>query len=255
MAALTTPSTEQRTFRSRRSVDLVVNLAVLGVLWLCYAAVRGVTAGEFTAATDNAQAILQVQHLLGLPSELGFQQGLIEQTHLVKAANLYYIGVHFPATIGFLAWVWLRHRPRFDRVRNTLIAVTGAGLVIHVLYPLAPPRMIDGFVDTAAVFGPSPYDLSVSQAANQIAAMPSLHVGWALLVAIGVITILNSPYRWLALAHPAITLAVVVMTANHYWLDAGVAIALVAGAWISFGRASVVRRRTPQPTPKPTPSA
>ncbi len=234
MAALTTPAPEHHGSSRSRLIDFAWNVAVLGLLWFGYSAVRGVTADEFSVAMDNARDLLRLQHLLGLPSELGFQQGLIRRTHLIQAANSYYIGVHFPLTVTFLAWVWLRHRSKFDRIRNTLIAVTGTGLLIHLAYPLAPPRMVSGFVDTAAVFGPNPYDLSVSQAANQIAAMPSLHVGWALLVALGVISILQSPLRWLAVAHPAITLAVVVLTANHYWLDAAVAIALVTVCWIVF---------------------
>lgn len=257
MAALTSTRAEDGPrIPRRRSVDLVINLAVLAVLWIGYTAVRGVTADDFAVAMDNARDVLQVQNLLGLPSELGFQQVLIERTQLVKAANLYYIGVHFPATIGLLAWVWLRHRGRFDRIRNTLIAVTGAGLVIHVLFPLAPPRMVGGFVDTAAVFGPSPYDLSISQAANQIAAMPSLHVGWALIVSFGVITILHTRWRWLAIVHPAITLAVVVMTANHYWLDAAVAIALVLVGWIVFSRGRLAHHQTERPhAPTAAPTA
>lgn len=229
-------------------LDLTANVVVLGLLWLAYAAVRGVTADEIGVAMHNAQIVLDVQALLGLPSELGVQKLFLERTQLVKAANFYYIGMHFPVTIAFLAWVWLRHRSHFDRIRNTLIAVTGIGLVIHLLYPLAPPRMIGGFVDTAAVFGPNPYDLSISQAANQIAAMPSLHVGWAVLVAIGVIFICNSRWRWLALVHPAITLTVVVMTANHYWLDAWVAIALVLCGWLAFGWSRSRTRNAPTAT-------
>lgn len=250
MTALHQPA-EQRSLRDRRVLDLTANVTVLGLLWLLYAAVRGVTADEVGVAMQNAQLVLEVQDLLGLPSELGVQRLFLESTHLVKAANIYYIAVHFPATIAFLAWVWLRHRQHFDRIRNTLIAVTGIGLVIHLIYPLAPPRMIRGFVDTAAIFGPSPYDLSISQAANQIAAMPSLHVGWAVLVAIGVIFICRSRWRFLALVHPAITLTVVVMTANHYWLDAWVAIALVICGWLAFGwsRARPARQATQSHAP------
>lgn len=207
------------------------NIAAFVVLWAAYAVVRGITAGDLVSATQNAAAIIDLQQSLGLPSEAAVQSALLEHSWLVRGANLYYIGVHFPATIGFLAWAWLYRRSAFERIRNALIVTTGVGLVIHVLYPLKPPRMMAGFVDTAALIGPDPYELSISGGANQLAAMPSLHVGWALLVALGVIATGTARSKWLALLHPITTVAVVVVTANHYWIDAVVAGAIVVAAW------------------------
>ena len=89
--------------------------------------------------------------------------------------------------------------------------------------PLAPPRMLSslGFLDTMAVFGPSAYgDSTTATVANQFAAMPSLHVGWALLIAVVVVRTARTPWRWVAVLHPTITVLVVVATANHYWVDA-----------------------------------
>lgn len=218
-----------------RGIDLIGNAVLLAALWVLYSTVRGVTADEFTEAMRNAGEILRLQEALGLPSELAFQRSLLNRTGLLKAANIYYIAVHFPATLSFVGWVWIRHRDRYPRVRNTLIGVTAIGLALHVAYPLAPPRMTRGFVDTAAAFGPNLYDMSFSEAANQIAAMPSLHVGWALVVAFGTIWLFETRWRWLSLVHPAITLGVVVVTANHYWIDAIVAIILVATVWFLLG--------------------
>lgn len=237
----------------RRGFDLAANAAALGVLWIAYTAVRGVTADQLGVAFDNAADVLRFQQLLGLPSELRLQRRFLDQAGLLKAANTYYVAIHFPATVVFLGWAWLRHRERFSRIRNTLVGITIVGLAVHLLYPLAPPRMIHGFVDTAAVFGPNPYDMRISAAANQIAAMPSLHVGWALLIAVGLIAIISSPWRWLALAHPIITAGVVVLTANHYWTDAIVAASLVGIWWAILGRATPKRlasRRQDQPAPE-----
>lgn len=213
------------------SVDFVRNAALLGLLWATYAVVRGITAGDLVTATENAHRVIELQRSLGLPSEEDLQAAVLDQPWLLKCANVYYIGVHFPITIGFLVWVYRTHRPEFVRMRNALIATTGAGLFIHVIYPLKPPRMMAGFVDTAAVLGPDPYALGVSGGANQLAAMPSLHVGWALLIALGTVWIVPSKAKWLSMAHPAVTLAVVVLTANHYWVDALAAIAIVAAVW------------------------
>lgn len=224
----------ERPFLRVRGIDLMANVALLGLLWFAYSAVRGVTADDVTLAMGNAGDLLYFQDVVGLPSELAVQQMLMGKTALLKGANIYYVIAHFPVTIAFLAWAWLCHRDRFARIRNTIIAVTGAGLVVHVVFPLAPPRMLSGFVDTAAVFGPNPYDLKIASAANQIAAMPSLHVGWALLVAIGVVWILNSKWRYLAILHPIVTAGVVVITANHFWTDLIVAASLVLCGWVFF---------------------
>jgi hypothetical protein len=237
-----TRSPEPKTWSAdSRIADLLRNAGAGALLWLAYAAVRGLTAGDLTSATENAVAIMDLQRSLGLPSEAAVQRAVLDHPWLLRGANVYYIGVHFPATIGFLLWAWLCRRSHFSRIRNSLILVSGVGLVLHVLYPLKPPRMMGGFVDTAAVFGPDPYELSISGGANQFAAMPSLHVGWALLVAIGFIATATSRMRWLALLHPVVTLAVVVITANHYWLDAAVAVGIFLTAW-TLGRSGVEER-------------
>lgn len=209
-----------RSFLRQRGVDLAFNLGLLALLYVAYAVIRTVTADELTAAIANAIDLMSFQQLVGLPSELDLQYRLLSRGRLLRAANVYYAVLHFPATGAFMGWVWLRHRNRFEAIRNALIVATLAGLVAHVAYPLAPPRMIPGFIDTAAEYGPNPYDMAISASANQIAAMPSLHVGWALLVAIGTISILGSTWRFLILAHPIITTGVVIVTANHYWMDA-----------------------------------
>jgi hypothetical protein len=92
--------------------------------------------------------------------------------------------------------------------------------------------MLDGYVDTIARYGPAIYDgrSAVGKMANQFAAMPSLHFGWAVLVAYGVVRALHTRCRWLIVLHPMITLAAIVITANHYWLDALVALALIGAA-------------------------
>lgn len=129
------------------------------------------------------------------------------------------------------------------RTRRALVASTGVALAVYLLLPVAPPRMLPGFVDTAAVHGQSVYgDAGASALANQYAALPSLHVGWAVLVALACITAGRSRWRWLWLAHPVVTVGVVVVTANHFWLDAAAGAALVALAWHASGL--VHRRRT-----------
>ena len=143
--------------------------------------------------------------LLRLPNEELLQQWALQWPDLLRAANWYYVAVHFPLTLAFLAWGWLRRPPEEYRwARRLIIILTALALVVHVLMPLAPPRMLSslGFLDTMAVFGPSAYGDSTATIANQFAAMPSLHVGWALLIAVVVVRTTSSRWRWIAAGAP-----------------------------------------------------
>ena len=106
---------------------------------------------------------------------------------------------------------------------------TGVSLLIQLI-PVAPPRLLPGtgMVDTAVRYGQSVYSWHGGFDADEFSAMPSVHVGWALIVTIAVITVSRSRWRWLAAAYPVLTLLVVVVTANHFWLDGIVAGLLVA---------------------------
>ena len=232
MAASITPQRERNQSWRWQAMDLLANAATLLLLYFAYDAVRRITADDWSTAFDNGRRLLAFQQELGLPSEASLQRPLILRPFLARGANAFYMWGHFPLTSIFMLWVWFRHRPFFGVIRNNLIALTGAGLILHVIFPLAPPRFFAGYVDTAARFGPSPYDLDAAKAANQIAAMPSLHVGWAVLVAISVIALSTRRWRYLILLHPIVTTLVVVVTANHYWSDAIIAIVLVSGSWI-----------------------
>jgi hypothetical protein len=107
--------------------------------------------------------------------------------------------------------------------------------------------MMPGFVDTMVLYGPNPYNSHAVQSfANQFAAMPSLHVGWSLIVAWGVITISSSRFRWFIIAHPVLTILTITITANHYWLDGAVAAVLVAWAVVVVGQPA--EERVPKST-------
>ncbi len=226
-----------RTTRDRAR-DLAVNVGVFALMWVAYSLGRRLTLDAETVAIENARRILDIQAAIGLPSESDIQSSILGRSGLIKFANLYYLLAHFPGTFAFMVWAWWRHRERFAGVRSSLLAVTAAGLVLHIAFPLAPPRLLPGggFIDTGAIFGPNPYDLGIAEAANQLAAMPSLHVGWSLLVALGVLGLSEHRWRWLVLLHPFITTTVVVITANHYWLDGLAAAVLVIVAWKAFSR-------------------
>ncbi|MFF7858404.1 phosphatase PAP2 family protein [Streptomyces sp. NPDC007904] len=212
---------------------LVRELLLVAGLLLAYKAGRRLTAGHTAEARRNGHGVWDLERALHLPGEGAVQSLLLHGDGLAQLANTYYAVVHFPATAAFLVWLYVRRPVHYLWARRVLAAVTAAALVLHLVFPLAPPRMlaVTGLVDTARVYGPSVYGPpETDQLSNQFAAMPSLHFGWALMVAIGLTAAARSRWRWLWALHPLLTLLVIVGTANHFWLDALVAAALLAPA-------------------------
>jgi hypothetical protein len=202
---------------------------LLATLFLVYSAGRQIAAKHTGSAFDHAGQVLSFQRWLHLPSEAALQQHALQVPHLIEGANLYYASVHAPLTAVVLLWLSIWRPTAYPRVRWTMVSVTALALIGHIAYPLAPPRMMPGFVDTGLRFGQSVYGPDHSDGvANQFAAMPSLHVGWASLIALSMILITRTKWRWLWLLHPVITFGVVVVTANHYWMDGLVVLVLLA---------------------------
>ncbi|KQX78565.1 MULTISPECIES: phosphatase PAP2 family protein [unclassified Streptomyces] len=227
---------------------IVREFLLVAGLFLVYKLGRQLAAGHTGEAFRNAHDVWHVERLLRLPGEDSVQALLLHGATLVKVANTYYATVHFPATLAFLVWLYLRRPAHYVWARRVLAAVTAAALVLHLALPLAPPRMLTatGLIDTARVYGPSVYGPPrTDHLSNQFAAMPSLHFGWALMVAIGLVVATRSRWRWLWLLHPLLTLLVIVGTANHYWLDA-----IVAGALLGLALALIHAPRRTAPTPR-----
>ncbi|GAA4815130.1 phosphatase PAP2 family protein [Streptomyces ziwulingensis] len=226
---------------------LVRELLLVAGLFLVYKLGRRLATGHTGEAFGNAHRVWDLERWFRLPDEGLVQSLLLHGDAVVGVANTYYATVHFPATVAFLGWLYLRRPAHYVWARRVLAAVTGAALVLHLVFPLAPPRMLaaTGLVDTARVYGPSVYGPPQADGlSNQFAAMPSLHFGWALMVAVGLIAATRSRARWLWLLHPALTLLVIVGTANHYWLDV-----LVAAALLGLALAVI---RVPRSRPVPT---
>ena len=197
-------------------------------------------------ALGRARWIWSAERTAHLPSETWVQGLFLPHPLLVQFFNLYYDSLHFPVLITCLVWLFVRHRDAYRRWRTTLVVFTGACLAIQ-LVPVAPPRMLagTGLVDTAVLYHQSVYGTVAGFNADELSAMPSVHVGWAVLVAVAVITTARSRWRWLALAYPAATTLAVVVTANHFWLDGIVAAAVLGLALLgqAAGRAALARAR------------
>jgi hypothetical protein len=179
-------------------------------------------------AFARARLIVRVERDWHLPSELRAQDLVTGHPWLVEMINLYYAIMHFAALFVLLVWMFLRHRDRYAYWRTTIVLLTASCLLVQLL-PVAPPRLLPefGFVDTAAEYGQSVYSALSAVGPDQLSAMPSVHVGWAVLVAIAAWTLTTSRWRWLGVGHAVATVFVVVATANHFWLDGIVASALL----------------------------
>jgi PAP2 superfamily len=200
-------------------------------------------AGSFSVmgpggALARGRWIWHLERELHLPSEAAVQRLFLPHPLLVQAFNLYYDVLHFPVLIACLIWLFIWHRDIYLRRRTTLAALTGACLLVQLI-PVAPPRMLPGtgMVDTAVLYHQSVYQQTAGFNPDQLGAMPSVHVGWAILVAIMVISAARSRWRWLVLLYPVVTTLAVIVTANHYWMDGIVAalilvVVLIVQTWL-----------------------
>lgn len=195
-------------------------------------------------ALARARWIWHAERVLHLPSETALQHVFLPHPLIIQFFNFYYLSLHFAVLIITMIWLFAWHRPDYRRLRTTLALFTGACLIIQFI-PVAPPRMLPstGLVDTAILYHQSVYGSVAGFEADQLSAMPSVHVGWAILVAVAVIGSARTRWRWLILLYPALTTLVVVVTANHFWADGIVAAALLGLVLLIQSAArSLVRR-------------
>lgn len=223
-------------------------LTVMFSLYGLWQLAGGLSLGQSAGALERGREILRDERWLHFPGEASVQHPFLAHHSLLRAFDVYYVLLHVAVTGVCLVWVFARHRDRYPVVRNTLALSTGASLVV-ALVPVAPPRLVpgSGVVDVGRLVGPTVYPATARPGLDQLSAMPSVHVAWALVVAGSVIYVLRSPWRWLAVLYPAFTVAVVVITGNHYFADAVVAVAMVAPAgWLSLYAARRPRHHADQ---------
>lgn len=186
------------------------------------------TAADPRGAFDRARTLMRIQHDVFLPHEQDLVNALAPHKLLSQFANLYYASMHFTVMGILLVWLFWRHRDHYADIRTWMVLFTACALCVQ-LVPVAPPRLMPelGFVDIAKLYGQSVYGGVGNFQPAQFGAMPSVHVGWVLLVAWAVCTISTSRWRWLVVGHAVLMCWVVVATGNHWWGDGIVAAALL----------------------------
>jgi len=208
---------------------------MLGVGYGLYTLTRDLAPARRQAAFADAAAIRAAEGWLHMGIERGANLWLTMHPVLATTADYYYATAHFAAVIGLLVWLYWRRPGLYRRARSVLVAVTLTALAVFWLFPVAPPRLLPGYVDTLVArhtWG-SWGTAGIASLANPYAAMPSLHTAWAAWTA-GVIMIAagRPSVRIAAAAYPLLTIAVIVVTANHYVLDAAGGLVVLAAAAI-----------------------
>ncbi len=227
--------------RARSIVPYAREAGVISALYALWQLAGTLSVLGTSRAFERADWIVRVEHDWHLPSEASVQRLVDAHPLIVQGCNLYYASMHFGALFVFLPWLFLRHREHYARVRLSLVLVTLVCLLVQLI-PVAPPRLLPGFVDTAQRYGQSVYASGL--APDQLSAMPSVHVAWAVLIGWAVVRVSSSRRRWLALAHPILTIFVITATANHFWLDGVVAVVLLAACvWAQRGVTRMLARR------------
>jgi hypothetical protein len=216
--------------------DLLLQLALFFGVYQGYQVVRGLSEGKSALAFDNAERIIDVERALGTYFEASLQSSLLDNEWVIDFANWMYVNSHFVITTSFLAWLYLFRNEHFYFVRNMFMVAMLLALTGYLLFPTAPPRLMpqEGFIDTIASFTSIEQDnKAVSLLVNKYAAVPSMHIGFASMIAIPGILLVRNRIGTLAWGlSPFLVLFVIVVTGNHFWLDAaaGAAVAAMAAA-------------------------
>jgi hypothetical protein len=224
-----------------------VETALVCALFGMWQVANGIAHTHHAGGMAHGAWVWDLERTLHLPSEVSLQHLVLGSHWLVWTSNYYYATAHLTSIVVFLCWLWVRHRDRYRLWRNTLVGFTGMSLLVQMI-PVAPPRLIGipGLVDTAMAYGQSVYAVLPPGVADQDAAMPSIHVGWALLIGAAVWSCAHGHWRWIGVAHATFTTLIVVWTGNHYWMDGIVAAVLLV---IGYVAARVIERVLPGAAP------
>jgi hypothetical protein len=225
-------------------------LEALTVLWLgwVYDAVTNLAPLRVHAAIAHAEGILSLERSLHIDPELSLDRWLAGHHTLGLALSDYYDNAHFIVTLSLLGWLWWRRADIYRPLRNSLVLVNLLAFVVFWRYPVAPPRMLDGFTDVVAsthAIG-SWHTGALASQANQLAAMPSLHMAWALWCTVAVWLMTRVVWaRVAAVLYPCLTGFAVLATGNHFVLDIFAGIAVMGASFAIVVLALRGRERSP----------
>ena len=227
-------------------------LILLGLV--AYFGIRGLTQGSPRVAVHHAHHIVAFERAIGIYVEPTVQSWIAPHEVPATIANWIYVWGHWPVIIATMIWLGWKHREVFLRLRDGMLVSGALGMVVFLTYPVAPPRLADlGMVDTVTDHSRTYYVFQSPLFVNQYAAVPSLHVGWNLLVGIAIFTAATSvALKAVGVLMPVLMAVSVVATANHYLVDLVVGVAF---ALLGHAAALVLERRRQLDHPPELPGA
>jgi len=205
--------------------DAVLQVGLFVLADLCYETVRGLAEGNLNEALANARTVIDVEASMGLFFERGLQEALMNTQWVIDIANFAYLNSHFIVTTCFLIWLYLYRNDHFYFVRNMFMIAMALALVGYSLVPTAPPRLVPGLgiEDTLTQVSVNHESALVKLFVNPYAAIPSMHCAFSLMIgASGARLSRHTLAKALWCAYPLFVFFVVMVTGNHFWLDAAI---------------------------------
>jgi PAP2 superfamily protein len=222
--------------------DGVAQLAIVLGAVAAYEAARLAMNPNWTQAFANARRVVSLEQVLGLAWEQSLQRAFLALPDVVGALNVFYFVGHFVITGIFFLWLYHRSRDGFRSFRDGFLVATAIAVAIHWLFPTAPPRLAGvGLEDTLLVVSGIDIGSPTSSAlSNPVAAVPSLHAAYAVGVGIGLILYgRRLVVRIAGVVYPPLVVLTIIVTGNHFLLDAVAGIAVLAAG---FGVVRLARR-------------
>ena len=212
-------------------LDAIRQLVLFAGAYYVYRLVRGFVDGQAGLAFENARNLVGFERSLGLFFEPGLQAWTRGQEWLLTWANWMYVNSHFVITTTFLIWLYIARNHAFYFVRNMFLVAMSLALVGYMAFPAAPPRFLPewGFSDSVANFVGENAEQSANVLYNPFAAVPSMHVAFALMIAVPAIYVVRTrAIKALWALYPLFVTFVVMVTANHFWIDAALGVLVAA---------------------------
>ena len=214
-------------------VDAFRQVMLFYLAYYAYSVVRGIADDPTAASTafDNARGIISLEQTLGFFVEPSIQAWVSGSGFIVDGASWLYLNAQTSITLGALFFIYMWRNPSFYFVRNMMLVSMAIALVGYIVYPTAPPRFFPewGFFDSVQDFAGVSDDSSVNELFNPYAAVPSMHVAFALMIGWSLAKLVtNRVLKVLWWAYPVLVTFVIVATANHFLMDAVLG-ALTAG--------------------------
>jgi membrane-associated phospholipid phosphatase len=226
------PALLGRVAHTRLARSAVIEFLIATIGYLVYSLTCGAVHQHQALALANAGRIIGFERATGLLVEREMQFPILSNAFVLQAFNAIYMWGHLPLVLGVAVWLFAFHRSRYRVIRNAVLISGGLALIVFYLFPLAPPRLVPslGLVDTAAMISPVYDTVEPKVFFNPYAAMPSMHIGWDLIMGAALVWCsTHRTIRWFGALLPLGMLVAIVVTGNHYVVDG------IAGAAFGLG--------------------